>query len=145
MRTRCLKKFPLTILMGKKGGAKKVESVSHAPISLREEATGKIKTKATTNTKTKLRFDHLKNLAVWATTDNPLIPSLGAFYGHQLATFGEANGLPPDSSLITCQRSGLLSPYFSFEYLSFVSFSFSLEVFALISNLIALTTGGELN
>jgi len=96
--------------MGKKGGAKKLDSVSHAPISLREEATGKIKTKATTNAKSKLRFDHLKNLAVWATTNDPLIPSLGAFYGYQFATFGEANGVPPDSSLITCQRSVCLVP-----------------------------------
>ncbi|WVZ01170.1 hypothetical protein V8G54_027239 [Vigna mungo] len=110
--------------MGKKGGAKKPESVSHAPISLREEATGKIQTKATTNTKSKLRFDHLKNLAVWASTNDPLIPSLGAFYGHQFATFGEANGIPPDSSLITCQRSGLLSPYFNFAY--FLSLPFYL-------------------
>ena len=86
--------------MGKKGGAKKLESVSHTPISLREEATGKIQTKAASNTKSKLRFEHLKNLAVWATT----IPSLGAFYGHQFATFGEATGIPPDPSLITCQR-----------------------------------------
>ncbi|BAT92048.1 hypothetical protein LR48_Vigan05g171600 [Vigna angularis] len=100
--------------MGKKGGAKKVESVSHAPISLREEATGKIQTKATTNTKSKLRFDHLKNLAVWASTSDPLIPSLGAFYGHQFATFGEANGIPPDSSLITCQRcETVLEPGFN--------------------------------
>ncbi|KAL9322692.1 hypothetical protein ACSQ67_010745 [Phaseolus vulgaris] len=100
--------------MGKKGGAKNLESVYHAPVSLREEATGKIQTKATTNTKSKLRFDHLKNLAVWSTTNDPLIPSLGAFYGHQLATFGEANGLPPDSSLITCQRcETVLQPGFN--------------------------------
>lgn len=90
--------------MGKKGRVKKSGSVSHAPISLREEATGKIQTKAATNTKSKLRFDHLKNLAVWATTNDPPIPSLSAFYGHQFAAFGEAIGAPPDPSLLTCQR-----------------------------------------
>ncbi|KAG5070223.1 hypothetical protein AAZX31_01G205000 [Glycine max] len=96
--------------MGKKGGAKKLESASHTPISLREEATGKIQTKAASNTKSKLRFEHLKNLAVWATT----IPSLGAFYGHQFATFGEATGIPPDPSLITCQRcETILQPGFN--------------------------------
>ncbi|TKY70949.1 RNAse P, Rpr2/Rpp21 subunit [Spatholobus suberectus] len=100
--------------MGKKGGAKKSESVSHAPISLREEATGKIQTKAATNTKSKLRFEHLKNLAVWATTNDPPIPSLGAFYGHQFAAFGEATGVPPDPSLITCQRcETVLQPGFN--------------------------------
>ncbi|RDX95774.1 hypothetical protein CR513_21654, partial [Mucuna pruriens] len=88
-------------VMGKKGGAK----VAHAPISLREEATGKIQqTKAASNTKSKFRFDHLKNLAVWATTNHPPVPSLAAFYGHQFAAFGEATGAPPDPSLITCQR-----------------------------------------
>ncbi|KAL5193836.1 hypothetical protein HKD37_20G055993 [Glycine soja] len=96
--------------MGKKGGAKKLESVSHTPISLREEATGKIQTKAASNTKSKLRFEHLKNLAVWATA----IPSLGAFYGHQFAAFGEATGIPPDPSLITCQRcETILQPGFN--------------------------------
>ncbi|CAJ1956084.1 unnamed protein product [Sphenostylis stenocarpa] len=100
--------------MGKKGGAKILESVSRAPISLREEVTGKIQTKPTTNTKVKLRFDHLKNLAVWATTNDHLIPSLAAFYGHQVASFGEANGVPPDSSLITCQRcETVLQPGFN--------------------------------
>jgi len=90
--------------MGKKGRAKALESISHAPISLREEVTGKIQTKAASNTKSKLRFEHLKNLAVWATTNDPPIQSLGAFYGHQFATFGEAIGVPPDNSLIICER-----------------------------------------
>ncbi|BAU00552.1 hypothetical protein VIGAN_10215700 [Vigna angularis var. angularis] len=100
--------------MGKKGGAKKSESVSHAPISLREEVTGKLQTKAASETKSKLRFEHLKNLAVWATTNDPPIHSLGAFYGHQFATFGESIGVPPDNSLIICQRcKTVLQPGFN--------------------------------
>ncbi|KAK7320228.1 hypothetical protein RJT34_04964 [Clitoria ternatea] len=91
--------------MGKKGGAKNMECRSRsAPVSLREEATGKIQLKAISNTKSKLGFEHLKNLTVWASTTDPLIPSLAAFYGHQFAAFKEAHVVPPDSSLITCQR-----------------------------------------
>lgn len=105
---------PQRKLMGKKGGAKKLGSVSHAPISLREEATGKIQTKTVTNTKSKLRFEHLKNLAVWAATNDPPIPSLAAFYGRQFAAFGEATGAPPDPSLLTCQRcETVLQPGFN--------------------------------
>ncbi|KAJ1431370.1 RNAse P, Rpr2/Rpp21 subunit [Sesbania bispinosa] len=92
--------------MGKKRGGKNfpnLESGSHAPISLREEATGKLQTKPASNTRSKLRFEHLKKLAVWATID-PLIPSLGAFYGQHFVTLAEATGVPPDPSLITCQR-----------------------------------------
>ncbi|PNY12120.1 3-ketoacyl-CoA synthase, partial [Trifolium pratense] len=92
--------------MGKKGGAKKLpnsESKFQNPITLREEATGKLKTKPIVNTKSHLRIDHLKKLAVWATTE-PHIPSLSAFYGQHLATVSEAAGVPPDPSLITCQR-----------------------------------------
>jgi len=92
--------------MGKKGNTKNVpksESGFRNPITLREEATGKIKTKPITNTKSHLRIKHLKKLAVWATTD-PHMPSLAAFYGHHLATVSEAAGVPPDPSLITCQR-----------------------------------------
>ncbi|XP_012573200.1 uncharacterized protein [Cicer arietinum] len=92
--------------MGKKGGGKKPpksEIRSQNPVTLREEATGKIKKKPMTNTKSHLRIEHLKKLAVWATTD-PHIPSLGAFYRQHLATVSEAAGVPPDPSLITCQR-----------------------------------------
>ncbi|XP_004514424.1 uncharacterized protein [Cicer arietinum] len=92
--------------MGKKGGGKKApksEIRSQNPVTLREEATGKIKTKPITNTKSHLRIDHLNKLALWATTDSH-IPSLGSFYGQHLATVSEAAGVPPDPSLITCQR-----------------------------------------
>ncbi|KAK7277562.1 hypothetical protein RJT34_22577 [Clitoria ternatea] len=101
--------------MGKKGGAKNIGCGSRsAPVSLREEATGKIQLKAISNTKSKLGFEHLKNLAVWASTTDPLIPSLAAFYGHQFAAFKEANAVPPDFSLITCQRcETVLQPGFN--------------------------------
>ncbi|XP_020231999.1 uncharacterized protein LOC109812445 [Cajanus cajan] len=100
--------------MGKRGGTQKLGSVSHTAISSREEATGRIQTKAASNTKSKLRFEHLKSLALWATTNDPLIPSLAAFYGHQYATSGEATGVPPDPSLMTCQRcETVLQPGFN--------------------------------
>jgi hypothetical protein len=76
-------------------------------ITLREEATGKIKMKPITNTQSHLRIEHLKKLAVWATADSH-IPSLAAFYGHHLATVSEAAGVPRDPSLITCQRFAFL-------------------------------------
>ncbi|KAK2366206.1 RNase P Rpr2/Rpp21 subunit domain-containing protein [Trifolium repens] len=102
--------------MGKKGGAKKLpksESKFQNPITLREEATGKLKTKPIVNIKSHLRIDHLKKLAVWATTE-PHIPSLSAFYGQHLATVSEAAGVPPDPSLITCQRcETILHPGFN--------------------------------
>lgn len=107
--------------MGKKGRAKNFPksepgSGSHTPISLREEATGKIQTRPASNTKSNLRIEHLKKLAVWA-TNHPLIPSLGAFYGQHLATLAEAAGIPPDPSLITCQRFA-----YSFLFLYIVFF-----------------------
>ncbi|KAL5080437.1 hypothetical protein RYX36_008858 [Vicia faba] len=94
--------------MGKKGGAKNLpksesKSKSHHPITLREEATGKLKTKPIVNTKSHLKIDLLKKLAVWTST-HPHIPSLAAFYGHHLATVSEAAGVPPDPSFLTCQR-----------------------------------------
>jgi len=105
--------------MGKKGNTKnlpKSESGFRNPITLREEATGKIKIKPITNTKSHLRIEYLKKLAVWATTD-PSIPSLAAFYGHHLATVSEAAGVPPDPSLITCQRFVFILNVFLFGFL----------------------------
>lgn len=102
--------------MGKNGNTKnlpKSESGFRNSITLREAATGKIKTKPITNTKSHLRIEHLKKLAVWAITD-PSIPSLAAFYGHHLATVSEAAGVPPDPSLVTCQRcETILHPGFN--------------------------------
>ncbi|OIV94909.1 hypothetical protein TanjilG_22106 [Lupinus angustifolius] len=62
-----------------------------------------IQTRPSTNVKSMMRFNHLKQLALWATTEAP-IPSLGAFYCHQVANMGEAMGLPNDPSFLTCQR-----------------------------------------
>jgi hypothetical protein len=107
--------------MGKKGGAKKLpksESKFQNPITLREEATGKLKTKPIVNIKSHLRIDHLKKLAVWATTD-PHIPSLSAFYGQHLATVSEAAGVPPDPSLITCQRFAFLCACINYPHVCF--------------------------
>ncbi|MED6149454.1 hypothetical protein PIB30_062629 [Stylosanthes scabra] len=90
--------------MGKKGGGtKKPASQPHIPVSLREEATGKIHIKASANAKSLAEVEHLEKIAVWATHEAQ-IPSLGAFYGQLLATVAEANGITPDSSLMTCQR-----------------------------------------
>ncbi|KAK7258775.1 hypothetical protein RIF29_24360 [Crotalaria pallida] len=86
--------------MGKSNGGLRNIRV---PITLREEATGNIHTQPAPDAKSMLRFNHLKKLALWATNEAP-IPSLGAFYGHQLASFGEAMGVPHDPSLVTCQR-----------------------------------------
>lgn len=89
-----------------KKGAKRLPNStyrSHNPISLREEVTGKLQKKATSNVKSILKLEHLRNLAVWASGEAS-IPSLGAFYGQCLASGEEAMGVPPDSSLITCQR-----------------------------------------
>ena len=115
--------------MGKKGGGAKKLAKSdrepHASISLREEATGKLQTKASTNVKSILKVEHLKKLVVWATHEAQ-IPSLGAFYGQHLASVAEAAGVPPDPSLITCQR-------FSFyTYLCYFCFGISIFHFIIV-------------
>ncbi|CAL0331988.1 unnamed protein product [Lupinus luteus] len=69
----------------------------------REEGTGNIQTRPSNNAKSMMRLNHLKQLAFWATNEAP-IPSLGAFYCHQLANMTEAMGLPNDPSFLTCQR-----------------------------------------
>ncbi|KAE9606566.1 hypothetical protein Lal_00013950 [Lupinus albus] len=69
----------------------------------REEATGNTQTRPSTNAKSMMRFNHLKQLALWATNEVP-IPSLGAFYCHEVANMVEAMGLPNDPSFLTCQR-----------------------------------------
>ncbi|XP_076953238.1 uncharacterized protein LOC143627257 [Bidens hawaiensis] len=68
-------------------------------VTLREASTGK----KHTNTKSSLKLQHIKNLAMWASQDT-VIPSLGAFFGHHLATSSESIGAPVDPSLFTCQR-----------------------------------------
>ena len=63
-----------------KKSAQKLSSSNgfHNPISLREEITGKKKTKGgnSINSKSMLKLEHLKKLATWASGE-PTIPSLG--------------------------------------------------------------------
>lgn len=104
--------------MGKKGGAKRLPNSttgSRIPISLREEATGKLQTKASSNVRSILKLEHLKNLEVWASNEAS-IPSLGAFYGQCFASVEEAMGVPPDPSLITCER-------FAFPFVFYIPFT----------------------
>lgn len=93
--------------MGKRGGKQKgpvVTSGHQSGISLREESSGKKQTKGgSNNVKSILKLQHLQKLAVWASGEAS-IPSLGAFFGHRLASCGEAMGIPPDPSLFPCQR-----------------------------------------
>ncbi|KAF6144440.1 hypothetical protein GIB67_024667 [Kingdonia uniflora] len=66
-----------------------------------------------TNVKSILKMQHLQNLASWAAGEASM-PSLGAFFGHRLASFGEAVGTPIDSSLVSCQRcESILQPGFN--------------------------------
>ncbi|XP_045817241.1 uncharacterized protein LOC123910203 [Trifolium pratense] len=98
--------------MGKKNTPKSVSGFQNH-VTLREEATGKIKMRPITNTKSHLRIENLKKIVVWTAT-GPHIPSLAAFFGHHLATVSEAAGVPPDSSLIICQRcETVLHPSFN--------------------------------
>ncbi|GLU05806.1 hypothetical protein SLE2022_228840 [Rubroshorea leprosula] len=98
--------------MGKRGGSRRTTNktpLSQNPISLREEVSGKKQT----NVKSKLKHDHLQNLAVWASSEAS-IPSLAAFFGHRLAADGEISGISPDPSLLPCQRcETILRPGFN--------------------------------
>ncbi|KAL7181108.1 hypothetical protein ACSBR1_040049 [Camellia fascicularis] len=90
--------------MGKKGANKKAPNLtsgSQASITLREESSGK--KQPNVNGKSMLKLKHLQNLAVWANGEAS-IPSLGAFFGHQLATLGESLGSSSNPSLFPCQR-----------------------------------------
>ncbi|XP_050235966.1 uncharacterized protein LOC126686001 isoform X2 [Mercurialis annua] len=106
--------------MGKKRGAKMSPQIStrssHTPITLRQETTGRIQIQGTKNVRDPkfLRLEHLKNIAVWASRE-PSIPSLlSATYGRQYAAAAEALGIPPDTSLIQCERcETILEPGFN--------------------------------
>ncbi|KDP25441.1 hypothetical protein JCGZ_20597 [Jatropha curcas] len=103
--------------MGKKGGAKRPQAtapLSHSSVSLRQESTGKLQTKgASRNPKSLLKLEHLQKLAVWASGEAS-VPSLGAFFGRQFAAAGEILGVPPEPSLIPCQRcETILQPGFN--------------------------------
>ncbi|KAL4349369.1 uncharacterized protein DS421_10g290980 [Arachis hypogaea] len=72
--------------MGKQGGGTKNPACQpHNPVSLREEATGKIHKKPRATTRSLVEVEHLEKIAVWASHEAQ-IPSLGAFYGQRLAT-----------------------------------------------------------
>jgi hypothetical protein len=90
--------------MRKRGGIKKAPIPGfQKPISLREESIGRKQTKGGSNN-SKLKVEHLQKLAAWASGE-AAIPSLGATFGHRLATVTEAMGVPPDPSLFSCERS----------------------------------------
>lgn len=93
--------------MGKRGGARKAQTSifgSNNSITLREETTGKRLGKGgSANVKSILKVEHLERLAVW-TSGEASMPSLGAFFGHRLASAGEALGIPPNPSLFSCRR-----------------------------------------
>ncbi|KAE8676355.1 Bromo-adjacent domain-containing protein [Hibiscus syriacus] len=96
-------------------GAANTPSKFQKTVSLREEATGKKQTKGggSTNVKSALKHEHLQNLAVWACGEAS-IPSLASFFGHGLATDGEASAIPQDPSLFPCQRcETILQPGFN--------------------------------
>lgn len=101
--------------MGKRGRdrrASNLTSVSHKPLSLREEKAGR-KQVNITNVKSRLKLEHLQRLAVWASNEASA-PSLAALFGHRLASANEALGLQPDHSLFSCQRcETVLQPGFN--------------------------------
>ncbi|XP_074279711.1 uncharacterized protein LOC141604994 isoform X1 [Silene latifolia] len=98
-----------TYEMGKRGKKRENNGVG-ASLSIREEASGK---RQSHNPKSMLKLKHLQNLAVWA-TENAQAASLGAFFGHSFAEFGESLGVPPDPSLFSCQRcETILQPGFN--------------------------------
>ena len=55
------------------------------------------------NYKSMLKIEHLQKLAAWASGD-AAIPSLGAIFGHRLASAMEAMGVRADPSLFSCER-----------------------------------------
>ncbi|KAF5462241.1 hypothetical protein F2P56_018264 [Juglans regia] len=103
--------------MGKREGTKKAPSLPpgfHNSISLREEVNGRKQVKGgSNNSRSMLKLDQLQKLAAW-TSGQAAIPSLGAFFGHRLATVREAMGVLPDPSLFSCERcETILQPGFN--------------------------------
>lgn len=99
--------------MGKRGGSRKSSNLSHCAVSLREESTGKLQSKASVCVKNMLKFEHLQKLAIWVSRESSTAP-LSGFFGHHLASVGESLGIPPDPSLFPCQRcETILQPGFN--------------------------------
>ena len=65
---------------------------------------GKRASNTTLNPKAALKVEHLQRLGLWTTGGEASVPSLGAFFGHKLASTQEALDVPPDPSLVSCQR-----------------------------------------
>ncbi|KAK3434349.1 hypothetical protein EUGRSUZ_D01846 [Eucalyptus grandis] len=75
-------------------------------ITLRQETAGLKppgKGGAPANPKSVLKLQHLRRLAEWTGREGS-VPSLSAFFGRRLASAGESLGVPPDPSLVSCQR-----------------------------------------
>lgn len=68
------------------------------------------------NAKLMMKLEHIQNLAVWASGEAS-IPSLGAFFGQRFAASSEALGLPPDPSLLSCQRLVLFTTLFQIVFI----------------------------
>ncbi|KAK6926269.1 Ribonuclease P subunit, Rpr2/Snm1/Rpp21 [Dillenia turbinata] len=94
---------------GKTKGGNTVSGIQH-PVTMRQEAGGRMKHVTNHNPKVMLKMDHLQKLAVWASGEASL-PSLGALFGHRLAALGESLGVPTVASLFSCQRcESILQP-----------------------------------
>lgn len=122
--TSCSIKYLSQKNMGKRGRdrrASNLTSVSHKPISLRDEKAGK-KLVNTTNVKSKLKLEHLQRLAVWASSETS-VPSLAALFGHRLASANEVLGLQPDPSFFSCQR-------FCLNLITFICAIFDIQVWS---------------
>ncbi|KAL6190541.1 hypothetical protein ACLB2K_036935 [Fragaria x ananassa] len=84
---------------------------SNNPMSLREDR--RYSKGGSINPKAALKLDHLQRLALW-TGGEASIPSLGAFFGHKLASTQEGLDVPPDPSMVSCQRcETILQPGFN--------------------------------
>lgn len=81
-------------------------------LTLREESRGKKQMKpGSGNLRSVLKMQHLQKLAIWTTSGETPVPPLGAFFGHQMAVFGESMGVPPDPSFFPCQScESILQP-----------------------------------
>ncbi|KAK1353365.1 Ribonuclease P protein component 4 like [Heracleum sosnowskyi] len=97
--------------MGKRGLHSKGQDRSSSRnnfMTFREESLGKKQTNV--SAKSMLKVQHLKNLAKWASVEAS-VPSLGAFFGYQLADITEGLGVPADPTMFTCQRcESILQP-----------------------------------
>ncbi|KAL3635554.1 hypothetical protein CASFOL_020101 [Castilleja foliolosa] len=88
--------------MGRKGrNSNATGSQPHTSMTMRDQSSGK--KQVNVNAKTMCKLDHLKSIAVWASTEAS-VPSLGAFLGERLAATTEALGLRADPSLFVCER-----------------------------------------